>query len=279
MPWYVEHVVNNMYVLLLLAFVDHALLKPWITRRCGAGKSSDVTLARWFFIHSFANLLVCLTAVNSIRAVLDDPTHALDGSVYADHSLFGNASRWPLTIINSVHVYHMIGGFRLSSADYFHHFVFIPTIAFPGQVFKWGALGNFQAFFISGLPGGVDYFMLGLQKTKLLKGMTEKRINANLNTWIRTPGILTSTVLLYQALKLGRHEVPMWAALLQLFLPPYNALYFGKQATANYAVHYMLNLLGQDELVKSRIEQRTSCTTGTEIMAWKDALSVPQRGS
>lgn len=77
----------------------------------------------------------------------------------------------------------------------------------------------------------------------------------------------------------GTLQVPLWAALLQLFLPPYNALYFGKQATANYAVHYMLNLLGQDELVKSRIQQRTSCTTGTEIMAWKDALSVPQRGS
>jgi len=104
-------------------------------------------------------------------------------------------------------------------------------------------------------------------------------VNANLNTWLRTPGILTSTVLLYQALKLGRHQVPLWAALLQLFLPPYNALYFGKQATANYAVHYMLDLLGQDELIKSRIEQRTSCTTGTEVMAWKDALSVPQRGS
>ena len=66
--------------------------------------------------------------------------------------------------------------------------------------------------------------MLGLQKVGLLHGMTEKRVNANLNTWLRTPGILTSTVLLYQALKLGRHQVPMWAALLQLFLPPYNAL-------------------------------------------------------
>jgi hypothetical protein len=193
---------------------------------------------------------------------------------------------------------------RLSGADYFHHLVFIPTIAFPGQVFRWGALGNFQAFFISGLPGGLDYCMLGLQKVGMLNAMTEKRVNANLNTWLRTPGILTSTVLLYQALKLGRYQVcrggstgdsrnsrppyppspgtlqvPLWAALLQLFLPPYNALYFGKQATANYAVHYMLNLLGQDELVKSRIQQRTSCTTGTEIMAWKDALSVPQRGS
>jgi len=173
----------------------------------------------------------------------------------------------------------MIGGFRLSGADYFHHLVFIPTIAFPGQVFRWGSLGNFQAFFISGLPGGIDYFLLGLQKVKLLEGMTEKRVNANLNAWVRTPGILTSTVLLYQALKLGRYQVPLWAALLQLFLPPYNALYFGKQATANYAVHYMLNLLGQDELIKARIEQRTSATTGTEVMSWKDALGVPQRGS
>ena len=56
-------------------------------------------------------------------------------------------------------------------------------------------------------------------------------------------------------------------------------LYFGKQACANYAVHYMLTLLNQDELIKARIEQRTSVTTGTEVMAWKDALSVPQRGS
>ena len=149
-------------VLALLYFFDHLLLKPWIKSRITAGKKSDderkqksdITLARWFFVHSFANVLVCITAVNSIRAVADDPTHALDGSVFDDLSLFGNASRWPLTIINSVHVYHMIGGFRLSGADYFHHLVFIPTIAFPGQVFRWGALGNFQAFFISGMPGG-----------------------------------------------------------------------------------------------------------------------------
>jgi len=48
---------------------------------------------------------------------------------------------------------------------------------------------------------------------------------------------------------------------------------------ANYAVHYMLGLLGQDELIRERIEQRTSYTTGQEVMAWKDALGVPQRGS
>ena len=104
----------------MLYGLDHLLLKPWITARIAAGKksdsarkqASDVALARWFFVHSFANLLVCLTAMNSIRAVGSDPSHALDSSVFNDLSLFGNASRWPLTIINSVHIYHMIGGFR-----------------------------------------------------------------------------------------------------------------------------------------------------------------------
>ena len=45
----------------------------------------------------------------------------MDSSVHVDRSFFGSASVWPLTIINSVHVYHMAGGFNLSSADYFHH--------------------------------------------------------------------------------------------------------------------------------------------------------------
>ena len=86
-------------------------------------------------------------------------------------------------------------------------------------------------------------------------------------------------VSVYVGLIEGSVQAPWWNFLLQLTLPGYNALYFCKQAVANYAVHYMLNLLGQDELIKQRIEQRTSVTTGTEILAWKDALGVPQRGS
>lgn len=170
-------------------------------------------------------------------------------------------------------------------------------------------------------------------------------------------------MLLYQALLLGNHVVPLWAVGLQLVLPAYNALYFNKQAVANYAVrlsplltasyppaashfpaasprallspdppllcstlarsrplsaqrppssppplpaqvHYMLELLGQRDLIERRVEQRTSYTTGLEVMAWKDcasgrprreaypveglrgntaawkeALGVPQRGS
>ena len=93
------------------------------------------------------------------------------------------------------------------------------------------------------------------------------------------PGIIFSCVLLYVHVIAGNHVLPQWVLAVQLILPPYNALYYAKQATSNYAVHYMLNLLGQDELIRKHIEQRTSVTTGFEVMAWKDAIAVPQRGS
>jgi len=38
-------------------------------------------------------------------------------------------------------------------------------------------------------------------------------------------------------------------------------------------------LVRQDELIRKHIEQRVSWTTGEEVMSWKDAVSVPQRGS
>lgn len=143
--------MNNGMVLALLAAVDKLLLSPALLRRTKMknGKSDenmppypiseakklpaavngtllakDLSVTRWFLLHSLANLFVCITAVNSMRAVLSDPTHAMDGAKYKDTSLFGSASVWPLTIINSVHVYHMVGGFRLSGADYFHHLLY-----------------------------------------------------------------------------------------------------------------------------------------------------------
>merc|ERR1719272_1282402 len=179
-------------------------------------------------------------AFNSMRAVLADTFYALDASHHPDTSPFGAGTQWPLTIINSVHVYHMIGGFRL---------------------------------------GPIDYFLLGLLKLGLISPLFEKRVNSNLNVWLRVPGILLSTMLMYQAVLYGQHQVPLWACILQIVLAPYNALYFGKQASANYAVHFMLDLLGKDELIKTHIEQRTSWTTGYEVMSWKDACGVPQRGS
>ena len=112
-------------------------------------KHRSKVAARWFFCHAFANLGVVITALPSVIAVLKDPLNAMNAQHHSDTSMFGSGSVWPLTIINSIHVYHMIGGFGLSSADYFHHGMFIPTLGFPGQIFSFGAGANWQAFYVS----------------------------------------------------------------------------------------------------------------------------------
>merc|ERR1711935_516630 len=83
-----------------------------------------------------------------------------------------------------------------------------------------GPLANFQAFFISGMPGGIDYFLLGLLKLGLISPLCEKRVNSSLNVWLRVPGILLSTMLMCQAVLYGQHQVPLWACILQMVLAP-----------------------------------------------------------
>lgn len=181
----------------------------------------------------------------------------------------------------------MLGGFNLNSADYFHHLLFIPLLGFPGQVLRWGAVEPAGAIFISGLPGGVSYFLLGLQKMGLCKPVVEKRITANMNAWIRLPGILINSFIVYQALLYGRHTLPLWAPLLHVILPPYNGILYGKQSIANYAVHFLTTTLQQHEPLKEALRElidsskKMSVPVGMRadvVCSWREAMTVPQRG-
>merc|ERR1712167_525503 len=107
-----------------IAVSDHFIIKRSVRRYCS--KDRDVKLARWFFPHAFANALIVLTGLKAVWTTFTDPMNAFDSLVYSFTSLFGAASSWPLTIVNAVHVYHMVGGFSLTGADYFHHLLFIP---------------------------------------------------------------------------------------------------------------------------------------------------------
>ena len=80
-------------------------------------------------------------------------------------------------------------------------------------------------------------------------------MTANLNTWVRTPGILFTSFVVYQGMVYGRHALPLWSVAIQTVLPLYNALYYNKQAVANYAVHFLNALLKQDAKVGPSLPQ------------------------
>ena len=88
-------------------------------------------------------------------------------------------------LIIAMHAYHMIR-FALSPDDLFHHLLFVPLIGGIRFVYPFGAGGNLLPFFISGVPGGVDYVLLTLVKEGYMPAIREKRLNCWINCWVST---------------------------------------------------------------------------------------------
>jgi hypothetical protein len=192
----------------------------------------------------------------------------MDSRIYNDTTIMGNASPWPIIIVNTVHLYHMMPflGFNLGSNDYFHHLMFIPTVGFIGQAYDWGALRAFLAFFISGLPGGIDYFHLVLIKHDMMTISQQKRICADLNIWMRGPFIVVEVWIMYQAWLYGNTTVPGAAICVVGLLSVFNAQYYTKQAVANHAISHAIG----------HVEQRISVTTGMSVPKWGREMKEPQ---
>jgi len=171
-----------------------------------------------------------------------DPLYSLDSRVYNDRSMFGNASPWPVYIINSLHLYHLLF-FRLSDEELVHHLLFVPVIGFAGQYYEWGAALSFMAFFISGLPGLIDYFLLVLVKHKRLDALTQKRVCASLNVYVRGPFLIVSAHTIWLAMRYGHLTVPYWVGAAVLVVSLMNATVYVRRSIANWAVSNLLTTL------------------------------------
>jgi len=85
-----------------------------------------------------------------------------------------------------------------------HHVIFVGLIGGLDVFFDVNfPVKNLIAFFMCGLPGGLDYLMLTLVKQELMSPLTEKAWNSRINVWIRSPGLLLCAFCVYQAARHG----------------------------------------------------------------------------
>lgn len=194
------------------------------------------TNLRWFIIHAMINVIIFILSIPGFVAFLNNPFEAFISDDKKD-LLFSSTSKWPLTLTIWLHFYHILGKFKLSNEDWFHHLIFISTLALPGMIYDWGCFSNYFAVFVCGLPGAVDYFLLAMQKIGYLQSWNQKRISANLNVWMRMPGVIFGIGIGYLLFRKNMYFVPSWALTLQLFLMPLNAIYYSKQSVINYVLH------------------------------------------
>jgi hypothetical protein len=201
---------------------------------------ADVVLSRfidrsnkghWFGLHAFANLFVVVFAIPDVIYTLQDPMSGLsargcDDRMWACNDMAASA-------IVAIHMYHCLAYRNLTADDWFHHILFCTTILPMHFAFTWGVWSNMLCFFISGLPGGIDYALLTLVKTGVIHSMTEKRINVYLNMWVRGPGLIAVVVLNYVGYLYSDHTIPRWPCLIGGLLVMFNGQYYSERVVAS----------------------------------------------
>lgn len=200
-------------------------LVDWVLKRFRIRNTThDSESLRWFILHVISNTIVVLVALPDVLSLLRYPLH-----------LSAHVSTIPKNMTFALHLYHCLMFRNLQLIDWIHHIVMCLLIILIRD--NSGAeLVNFLLFFLSGFPGGVDYVMLILVKLNWMDSIKEKQINAQINTWIRGPGILIGAVLIYIHYHLGTIEADPTHLTYCLLTLYWNAQYFSNRVITNYGM-------------------------------------------
>lgn len=191
--------------------------------------------ARYFVLHVAANAVIAVCCVPDLWLMLTDPMTALSQD---------ETSNIPLGIVYSIHVYHMIApGFKLYFVDWLHHILMVVLGCPAMMISKAGPIGNFNFFFICGLPGGIDYLLLVLVKQRIIKPLTEKKYNRILNLWCRTPFLIATSTFFFLKYHLDRTNPEKDSSALIggmrgfcILLNAWNGIYFMDRVVGNFYV-------------------------------------------
>ena len=181
----------------------------------------------YYLLHSIHNGAIVYYTWPDVALALTDFSKA--GSIDPNYPA--------LELVFALHIYHIVYYWRKFRFDDWLHHVLMVGIALPiGGLLRSGALLGYSLFFTTGLPGGLDYGMLFLVRNGLMARETEKKANAWLSTWIRSPGCSSHAALTLAFLSMSGmvQWSPFWCgAILTAALNYWNGQYFAAQVIYN----------------------------------------------
>ena len=155
--------------------------------------------SRYFLMHVIVNSLIICACIDDVFLFLENPSAKMFCNSPTECS-----NQLPNIMTMALHNYHMLF-YKMKRIDLVHH---IPAF-FGGIInalYPTSSLQNFTFFFIMGLPGLIDYFILFMMKYGFVSKKKEKIVNCFLNVWIRSPGLIVSSFSIFQSLLMHRER-------------------------------------------------------------------------
>jgi hypothetical protein len=197
--------------------------------------------ARYFILHVVFNAWVTVTVWGNAMAGLADPSAALEGG-YTESQVGATAG------IAGFHVYHALAFTGIAREEWIHHIVSCMIVPVIGIELPFARGCDVSNLGMCGIPGGVDYFLLALQKCNAPfapSRLTQKRVSAFMNLLIRWPLMLLSSYMflvgwsngtLAASSAAGAYAVMPWLMMIGVVLHTLNAAYYADKVIGNYHV-------------------------------------------
>lgn len=147
-------------------------------------KRINVNNTLYFFLHFVFNMYCCYNCWNSVNSLIHEPQNLIN---------VPNTMGFYTPLF---HIYHIIlCGSKIQQDELLHHLWVL--IICPLMSINYLNLSDMGMFFMTGLPGGITYLLLSLKNLHFIRDITEKRISKHLNMWIRAPGCILTTYIIY----------------------------------------------------------------------------------
>ena len=215
-----EDLVMILGFMAILCIIDTCIVRPFLNPK-----------GRYFALHLVANAVITVAAYPGlIRGLTADPVTVFSGP---SNTMVANS------VICAIHLYHCVA-FKLRWDDIFHHLTFACILCGLAIPFKQigGVANNFGCFFLSGVPGGIDYFMLVCVYQGLMDKATQKKYYSLINVYLRGPSMVIYAFLGWVCVYNGNYGPPLPMVLLVIFLHFFNGQYYTRQAVATTTIFF-----------------------------------------
>ena len=189
----------------------------------------------YYFNHFLGNMYIIKNAIPEI------------GYCYSnlDNAIIQPTNTNIISMVSSIHIYHILYYYKkLRYDDWLHHILMLGFSLPLSLRLQTGALLSHSLFFLSGLPGGIDYLLLFLNRNNYIHKSTEKYINYNMNLWIRSPGCILSSYFIINGYlhNYNNYNIINNISIILISSSIYwNGIYYMNQVSKDYILNYKKN--------------------------------------
>ena len=159
------------------------LLKSTVLKRYNFNTS-------YFLLHFLVNCVITSMCFPYFLTLFKDPN-----GIESEYEEYGYI-RYSFPIIASLHTFHLYNCYDSINLDEIIHHI-VTYIFWIIHYYLHHPFYYVSLICMSGVPGGITYLMLFMQKHNMISSLNEKYYSMMLNFWMRGPGCIIYSTLLY----------------------------------------------------------------------------------